>query len=137
MFGTRCHEWRTEASHLPPMTRCWNRDAAVAFFCCCRDSCSTIARWTVIGVIFCRARLVIRSSSVQSVACQAVKHAILCTRATIVLNSSVRHVYMTGVVAPVMNLQRFYVRSVFTMGRSVLSRTAMDVGAMFVYDAEP
>jgi hypothetical protein len=91
-----------------------------------------LARWTVIGVIFCRARLVIRLSSVQNVACQAVKHAILFTRATIVLSSSVRHVYMTGVVAPVMNVQRLYVRSVFTMGRSLLSRTARDVGAMFV-----
>jgi hypothetical protein len=43
-----------------------------------------LARWTGIGVVlFYRARLVIRLSSVQSVACQAVKHAILCTRATI------------------------------------------------------
>jgi hypothetical protein len=44
---------------------------------------------------------------------------------------------MMGVVAPVMNVQRLYVRSVFTMGRSLLSRTARDVGAMFVYDASP
>jgi hypothetical protein len=42
---------------------------------CCRVA-ARLARWTVIGVIFYHARLVIRWSSVQSVACQAVKHAI-------------------------------------------------------------
>jgi hypothetical protein len=61
-----------------------NADAAVAFFVV--KIATQLACWTVIGVVFCCARLVIRSSSVQSFACQTMKHVILFTRATIVLN---------------------------------------------------